>query len=310
MKSSRFYSRSWLAAGLVVSAGALGLVSAAGLTHASVVADWNANTLGTGALSAGNTWTDSVSGISASAAGTGLSVNNTAGQFNGHNYITFGGSGNFVVPSGSVAQPISNFSITVVFDTTTANGSGDFPGNSDWYDANGLVGNEQPGIANDWGFGVAGTSSNTSGGLVFGEGNTTVNQDQQVRANYTYTGGNTIIATATRDASTGAVVIYINGVAVSQQYEPAGVTSMATTDRLTSTFLIGAMDNYTNTDRYFNGNIAEVQIDNSVVNADTVYNSLAPTYALPQASVPEPASLGLCAVGALGLLLLKRRKMA
>ena len=85
---------------------------------------------------------------------------------------------------------------------------------------------------------------------------------------------------------------------------------MATTDRLTSTFLIGAMDNYTNTDRYFNGNIAEVQIDNSVVNADTVYNSLAPTYALPQASVPEPASLGLCAVGALGLLLLKRRKMA
>ena len=32
----------------------------------------------------------------------------------------------------------------------------------------------------------------------------------------------------------------------------------------------------------------------------------APTY---YAAVPEPASLGLCAVGAMGLLLLRRRKM-
>ncbi len=307
MKTNLFNSRSWLSAVWAVGAGVLAVACTGQLVHASLVADWNASSLSTGALTAGNTWTDSVNSISATAAGTGLSVNNSNGQFNGHNYISFGGAGNFGVAAGTLAQPTSDYSITVVFDTTTTNNAGDFSGNNDWYNANGLVGNEQPGIQTDWGFGLADNSQ----GVVLGEGNPTANTDQEDRANFTYTGGNTIIATATRDSSTGAVTIFINGVDVAQSYLPSGTTTMDTADRNTSTgFLIGAMDQYNPIARYFSGNIAEVRMFNSVVNGTNEYNSLATYYGLQQVATPEPATFGLCASGAMGLLLLKRRKMA
>ncbi len=314
--SGKFHRAGWIA-GVAMAAAAL--VPAA--VHASLIADWNANTLATGALAAGATWTDSVNSVVATAAGAGLTVENAPGAFNGNNYIVFGGAnslGNtppgttgeyFSVASNTAAQPINDFSITAVFSTTTTNGAGNFTGNTDWYNANGLVGNEIPGIQNDWGFGLSANSPS----VIFGEGNTAQNLDQVKQAPYAYATGSTVIATATRNGTTGAVEIYVNGLPIAQTYYPAGITTMATGARQqepTIGFLIGAMDNYTPVARLFAGDIAQIQIDNTVVNGTTVYNSLAGTYGLPSVPTPEPTTVALLAAGAIGLLMIKRRKSA
>lgn len=194
------------------------------------------------------TWTDSVAGrvaVQPTAArqpqlfvdaGTGRKVvrfDNAASQF-------------LTVPaSNSPVSSAANFSLVVVFKTTTPGDASNF-----FYENTGLLGAEQPNAVPDWALGLSGP--HLAGGLGAGLGG--------CGADLSMVGGNVTdgrfhVAMYVRSGS--VALLYVDGVIVAEQ------NGLCTAARGNYDFQIGAM---TTVSHFFDGDIAEVQIYDRALN--------------------------------------------
>ncbi|HXI71501.1 MAG TPA: PA14 domain-containing protein [Verrucomicrobiae bacterium] len=103
-----------------------------------------------------------------------------------------GGAGNYV----TIPRPVSNdFTIAFWVKTTTTGGSGQ------WFNGKGLVDGEMPGSVNDFGVSLVGNNA------AFGVGN----PDRTIFSTNAINDGNWHHVTATRDATSGQLNLYLDG---------------------------------------------------------------------------------------------------
>ncbi len=269
----------WRALGLL-AASVLG-TSLAAPCRATMIADFNADSIST--TGAVTTWMSSVNTytVSTDQAGTTL----VQSDFNGHKGVRFNGSSSLSSQDGT-NNPLAganDFSIVTVFRTQTV-GIG---GTSNWYNNAGIVDEEIPGNADDWG-----TVMTSVGRLGAGLGN----PDRTAYAPNNEADGQIHVMTYTR--SGGVIKVYVDGALASTD------TFGGSNARASSAFEIGrlASGGLTN----FTGDIAEIQFYNTALDAATVSTT---SSSLTSVFVPEPMSGGLIlGLGVAGLL--RRRRAA
>jgi len=145
--------------------------------------------------------------------------------------IQFNGStGNYVTIPRSVSN---NFTIAFWVNTTTTGGSGQ------WYNGKGLVDGEMAGVVNDFGLTLIGTNA------AFGIGN----PDTTITTTNAINDGAWHHVTATRDAGSGQMNLYLDGSLQATTTGPTGTKGASTNLRIgalrtlvAGTFLAGAID--------------------------------------------------------------------
>ena len=180
-------------------------------------------------------------------------VTDTQGAYNGTAYgsptyvtgkvgtkaIQFNGSSQYV----TINRPVSN-DFTIAFFVKTTQTS---PTGTQWYNGNGMVDGEVGGVTND--FGISYLNSK----VAFGVGNT----DTTFQSTSTINTGNWVHVACSRNATTGQMKIYINGVPQTTGTGPTGAKTAPTT------LHIGNLQTNIN---YFNGAIDQLKIYNVVLN--------------------------------------------
>ncbi|HVZ55755.1 MAG TPA: LamG-like jellyroll fold domain-containing protein [Chitinophagaceae bacterium] len=189
----------------------------------------------------GTTITNSTSGAGAgngTAAG-GLAWTASPIQY-GANALDFDGSNDF----GVIPNVVSGDFTVEYWMKTSSTG----PGNSgsQWYGGNGIVDAEVGGVTNDWGTSLTGQY------LAFGIGN----PDITIHSTSTVNTGNWVHVAATWNRSTGAMVLYINGV-----QEATGTSSGTALRTAPPRIMLGELQTSI---QPFGGSLDEVRIWNVV----------------------------------------------
>jgi len=279
----------------VVAAAVGAVLAGGGLARGALVGQWIGDN-----YAGGNSWNDSSGAGSNATVITGvMAPTTTAGVFNGHKAVNFpGGAGAnapgwFSVPdTASNALGATALSWIGVFKTSATNIS---DGAQFWQKA-GLIGKEEGGATTDWGFGVG--AANATVGV--GTPDTTITSSGAVND------GATHVVAATWDGSgaTGTLTLYVDGVQAAQNTAAPAGARVANTS---GAFALGAMTALNNGDtRVFNGQVAELRLYNDLQSPAQIAatsTALRTTYV----GIPEPTSIGLLAVGGLGLLVRRRR---
>jgi hypothetical protein len=175
---------------------------------------------------------------------------------NGHNVVRFSAATHEFLSVRAEDSPMTgagDFSILVVFSTSTFGTPGDFFKNT------GLVGGDQSGVVSDWALCLNG--SQLCAGL--GAGNGAANADVSVDGG-SVTDGRTHIGLYVRSGST--VTLYVDGSTAASQ---AGLSSAP---RGNYSFQIGAMAEDAG---YFSGDIAEIQIYKRALTAPEISKAIA-----------------------------------
>jgi hypothetical protein len=195
----------------------------------------------------------------------GYTTGAEAAQFNGT-------SSSFVQIPRSVGVSGSGFTISMWVKTTQTAGSGP------WYAGNGLVDGYLPGPQNAFGTSLDGAK------FALGIGN----PDTTVTSATTINDGNWHQVAATWNITTGAMAVYVNG---SLDNSGTGPTGPRTAD---STLCIGRTPQNPN---YFNGEIADVRLYNSVLTGSQIstlasLQPVAPSVVTPSVSPTNVAYAG------------------
>ena len=153
-----------------------------------------------------------------------------------------GGDSSFV----EIPNPLGNdFSISFWLNTTATGGTGA------WWAGKGLVDGEVPGATNDFGISLVGTN------VAFGVGNS----DVTITATNGVNNGQWRHITATRNSTSGAMQLFVDGVLRASGTGPTGTRATP------ATLHIGNLQSGAN---YLAGSIDEVRLYNYVVSAATV----------------------------------------
>ncbi len=155
-----------------------------------------------------------------------------------------GSSGNYVTIPRSVSN---HFTIAFWVKTTTTGGTGQ------WYAGKGLVDGEMPGVANDFGITLTGTNA------AFGLGN----PDTTIYTTNRINDGAWHHIAATRDATSGQMTLYRDGVLQATTAGPTGTRAAPTNLK------IGALQTLV-AGTYLNGAIDDVQMFSRVFSAGEV----------------------------------------
>lgn len=219
--------------------------------RAAQVANWAADTC----PEDGSAWPSSVGTVNAIPQ---TAVTKQTNSFGSHSGIYFDGSTWFQVPD--TANPLngaSAFSLVAVF-TPYQNGAA----GANWYQSSGLIGMEQPGVVNDWGFGLNGARLNAG----IGAPDNTLLAPADVDFTKVY------VAMQTWN-NTGKMSLFVNGVQVATQ--PA---TGATANRNGGAFGLGSITGTGG--NFFNGLVAHFRIYNSdeSANAAAINTELQATY--------------------------------
>ncbi len=169
-----------------------------------------------------------------------------------------------------IPRPISgDFTISFFMQASASGGSG-----SQWWSGDGLVDGEVSGAANDFGVSLTGDQ------IAFGVGSTS--GDTTIQSVKTVTDRAWHHVTVTRNVSSGAIAIYIDG--------RLDVTGTASTGQKTAppTLRIGSLQTGIN---YFKGGLDDVKIYGSVLSAEEIFRQSQmlpanPGYAVSLTSLP------------------------
>ncbi|MEP6746450.1 MAG: LamG domain-containing protein, partial [Bacteroidota bacterium] len=186
--------------------------------------------------------------------GTLTSTANTTDRFGTANSaLAFtAGTSTGTLPSGLATAMQTDFSLGYWFKTTMiANSS------TQWYGGNALLDAEVCGNANDWG-----TALIDGGKVSFGIGNTDITIKSPSAS---YNDGNWHFVTATRNASAGTIILYVDGVSVAS-------TAGTNTSALNAPVLIGLGRNPCNAGGVFTGSLDDIIAYNRVLTATEVNN--------------------------------------
>lgn len=254
-----------------ISGGTLKLPSAA--APASPVAIWNADSIAGNTGDMVTTWTDTVGGKVATQNGAGNLPTLALAELGTHNTVHFNGAQTQSLQVADVDSPISgatNFSIAVVFKSSTAGAGGE----GQWYQNTGIVDAEQPGTTEDWGIVL-----NGNGRVGVGIGSTAGDRTSYSTQTGLADGTAHVVILSRSDA--GTYTLSVDG-------QTVGGASADTTARNLSRFLFGAIQTNGN---YFTGDIAQVDMFNSALNSAQVNvlgGNLAATYGLVNGFVTGP----------------------
>ena len=200
--------------------------------------------------------------------GTGSSTYNATLQNSPVYNASYGGNFSFngTNQSTSITRPVQDdFTLSAWFRTASTSGSltGAWTGM-------GIIDGESPGVVNDYGVTMA------QGRLMFGVGGGSGGPDITVTSPNTYNDNNWHHVVCTRVRSTGAMVMYVDGVQVA--------TGTGNTNSLTSTteLKIGR----SNENRYFQGNISSINIYSNALTASQVQSNYNYFYARHQEPTP------------------------
>jgi hypothetical protein len=229
---------------------------ATGTTHAELVGQWVANDY----TDEAPTWTSRVNDITATVASESAPLLFEE-EFNGNQAIDFFPPQYFTVVAAE--NPVANateMTLVAVFDPF----AGGPTGAPNFYQANGLLGMEEPNQVNDWGLGW-GDSRVVAG--IGGEGD----QDRTSRSNVRDE-ERLQVAILTWDGATGTQTLFVNGVQMDQ------VTDASTNPRNPNSFALGAMT--AGGGNPFNGQVTELRLYDSdeSANARTIALDLLDTY--------------------------------
>jgi hypothetical protein len=208
----------------------------------------------------GSTWTNIGSG---GATYNATLLNSPTYSSNYGGILTFNGTNQ----STSITRPVQDdFTLNVWFRTTSNAGTA-----VQWYNGIGLMDCEVGTLTNDFGLTIG------AGKLMFGVGN----PDTTIISPLTYNNGLWYNVTATRVKSTGAMVLYVNGVQVA-----TGTSNTNTLNAATTMYIgLGATSGL-----FLNGSLGVCQAYTVALTASQVlqnYNFLAPRYVEP---TPTPTT--------------------
>jgi hypothetical protein len=208
----------------------------------------------------GSTWTNIGSG---GATYNATLLNSPTYSSNYGGILTFNGTNQ----STSITRPVQDdFTLNVWFRTTSNAGTA-----VQWYNGIGLMDCEVGILTNDFGLTIG------AGKLMFGVGN----PDTTIISPLTYNNGLWYNVTATRVKSTGAMVLYVNGVQVA-----TGTSNTNTLNAATTMYIgLGATSGL-----FLNGSLGVCQAYTVALTASQVlqnYNFLAPRYVEP---TPTPTT--------------------
>jgi len=194
-------------------------------------------------------WTDVIGGKTATQIVTGNQPLLFTNVLNGHNTVRFSSSADqhlTVAAADSSLSGAGSFTLVVVLKTSTQGAS-----SSSFFQNTGLLGAEQPGVVDDWGFCINGSQL----GAGLGSGASGCGADFSLYGG-DVANGNPHIAMYVRAGD--SISLYVDGVLV------ASANSLCTDARLDVPFQIGAM---TPSTFFYNGDIAEIQIYNRALNS-------------------------------------------
>ena len=215
----------------------------------TAICKWTADSLaGADSFSVSN-WTDIFGNRNATQTTAGNRPRLYANVLNGHKVVRFASGSSQYLTVAATNSPLSaagSFTLVVVFKTATAGNV-----SSLFYQNTGLLGCEQPNAVPDWAFCINGTQL----GAGLGAGANGCGADFSLYGG-NVTDGNPHIAMYVRAGET--ISLYVDSVKVAMQ------TSLCTAARGNYNFLIGGM---TTGSYFFNGDMAEIQVYNRVLNA-------------------------------------------
>ena len=192
----------------------------------------------------GSTWTD----ISGSGTSYNATLNNSPTFVNsGTKHFSFDGSNDYA----RISRPVSDdFSLGIWFNTTVNTGNG---GSSyQWWSGRGMLDGEVGGTTDDFGMSMG------AGIVMFGTGNS----DTTIRSTSALNDGNWHYALATRNKTTGAIQLYIDGSLV------ASTTTNNTSSLTAPSYLdIGRLQAGGD---YWQGKVSKVHIYNRVLTSTEV----------------------------------------
>ena len=252
----------------------------------------------------GSTWTDSQSGVIATASGTpvagGSDITTTAGGFN------------FSTSSAGMVG-LSTYAIAVGYTATSfgANGGGA------WFQGQGIAGYDIPGGGQgDVGFSVTNNNGNgqLNSGAGVGGGAPGYNTDQIVdQANQT--ASSPVGAVFVVNSAANTLTLYVNGALVGTDnltpggftvnqlgYHDGGAAPPSNPTLIDANFGIGVIGGGTN---YLPGDITQFQVYSG---SFTDAQAEALSTSIAASSVPEPSTYALMFLGLGGLALLVRRR--
>jgi DNA-directed RNA polymerase subunit RPC12/RpoP len=186
-------------------------------------------------------WKDKINGIPAAQSRPDGMPTVHLHSMNGHNVVRFSASTHEFLGVQAADSPMNgaqDFSVLVVFSTSTFGTTGDF------YNTTGLVGGDQSGVVPDWAICVNGSQL----GAGLGAGNAAANADVSLSGG-PVVDGRPHIGLYVRSGS--SATLYLDGSQV------AGQTDLSTVPRGNYGFQIGAMSAESG---FFTGDIAEIQI--------------------------------------------------
>ena len=251
--------------------------------HAALIGDWVADD-----WSGSGNWLDRVSSLVAAPSGNPTVVANSFGTAGASNGIDLDGNDNFnVTTANNPATGKNFFTVAAMFKTTTGGANNNTGG--DWWKNSGIVGGEVSANPNDWGLmllqdgraNLAFRSASVQGGNVIdGEIHT---------AMVTWSDGG--------GGGDSTARFYVDGSLIGQSTQDGG------TGISNNGFSIGR--GYYNGGAYYTGEIAQVQMYDSIEDAAALHSELTAT-----ATIPEPMTMIAVGLGisSLGGYIRKRRR--